>query len=73
VSCGSDFPDSPADPSAPGTLIIAVTTTGSFLDPDGYEFSIDGIGSDPPWTVVGTASWKYLASPLVTTRYSSLV
>jgi hypothetical protein len=54
LSCGRDSTGPSTDPSAPGTLRIAVTTTGSFIDPDGYAFSVDGIGSDPPWTVVGS-------------------
>jgi hypothetical protein len=56
VSCGGDSTGPSPDPTAPGTLRIDVTTTGSFLDPDGYAFSIDGIGSDPPWTIVGTGT-----------------
>ena len=51
LSCGDS-----TEPSTAGTLQITVTTTGSFLDPDGYEFSIDAIGSDPPYTVVGSGT-----------------
>ena len=52
LSCGGGS----TDPFAPGAVRITVTTTGSFPDPDGYEFSVDGIGFDPPYRVVGTGA-----------------
>jgi hypothetical protein len=49
LSCGDSN-----EPSTTGRLRITVATTGEFLDPDGYVFSLDGIGFDPPYTLQGT-------------------